>query len=137
MNEEITEKGEAIKEVEKLNVLGVSAIESNLKKALDKLFGNTFGNQANKKIYLLQKELIPYVKEYSHLRNKIGEDPKNVKGGMLNDSGMKDLLSLNQTYGDKDIEVECELPIKLLFLDCFSSNDRIVLEAFGIVEFQD
>lgn len=139
MSEETTKAGEVEvpEEVAKMNVVSISAMESNLKKALDRLFANTFGNQANKKIYALQKELIPYMEEYSYLRNKIGNDPKNVKGPILNELGMEELENLNQTIGMKEIDVKCELPIKLAFLDCFASNDRVLLETFGIVKFED
>ena len=139
MTEETT-KTEKVKVPEKINVLSVSSAESKLRTALDVLFMNTFGNQINKKIYALQKELLPYVDEYSHLRSKISNNPKNVKGEngeYLSDLGLEELLNLNKTIGSKEIDVKCELPIKLKFLDCFSSNNRILLEAFGICEFED
>lgn len=132
-----TEVKEEVKEPEKMNVLSIVIAESNLTKALDVLFSNSFGNQANKMIYDLEKELQPYVEEYNHLRTKITKDPKNVDGDKFSKKGMAELLKLNQTGGMKEVEVECRLPIKVQFLDCFCSKDRMVLEAFGICEFED
>lgn len=132
-----TEVKEESKEPEKMNVLSVAYPESNLLKALDVLFVNTFGNQANKKIYALQKELQPYIEEYNHLKKKIADDPKNVAGDRFSKKGMVQFTKLNRTEGMKEIEVKCELPIKVQFLDCFSSNNRMILEVFGICEFED
>jgi len=122
---------------EKVNILSLAIPESGLKKALDVLFANTFGNQANKKIYALQKEIQPYLEEYAHLRGKIAENPVNVDGDKFSGEGMIEFLNLNKTVGMKEVEFKCELPIKVQFLDCFSSNNRIVLEVFGICEFED
>ena len=133
------EKEEVTKEeaIQNINVLTVSIPESNLKIALDILFTNTFGNQANKKIYALQKELTPYIEEYNHLRSQITKDPKNVDGQKFSKEGLKELIALNTTVGLKQIVIKAELPIKVKFLDCFSSNDRMVLETFGICEFEE
>ena len=120
-----------------INVLTVTMPESNLKKALDILFMNSFGNQANKKIYALQKELQPHIEEYNHLRSLLAKDPKNVEGDKFSKEGLKELIALNSTVGLKPIVLKSELPIKVQFLDCFSSNDRMVLEVFGICEFED
>ena len=122
---------------EKINILSIAIPESGLKKALDVLFANTFGNQANKKIYALQKEIQPYLEEYAHLRGKIAKNPVNVDGDKFSGEGMIEFLNLNKTFGMKEVEFKCELPIKVQFLDCFSSNNRMVLEVFGICEFED
>ena len=117
--------------------LSVSLVGTPLKTALDVLFGNTFGNQVNKQIYSLQKELIPPVEEYSHLRDQIAKDPKNVNGQNFSEKGLKELVALNMDVGSKQIVLKTELPIKVKFLDCFTSNDRIILETIGICEFED
>jgi len=139
--EEKVEKEEEVKTEEEairgINVLTVSVPESPLKKALDILFTNSFGNQANKKIYALQKELGAHIDEYNHLRAQLTKDPKNVDGDKFSEKGMVELLNLNRTIGSKEIEFKVELPIKVKFLDCFSSNDRIILEVMRIAEFED
>ena len=132
---------EEVKDPEKIavHVLDIAIDGSALKTALDVLFVNTFGNKANKKIYALQKGLQPHIEEYAHLRSKLAKDPDLVENGgaTFNKTGMVHVQNLNETVGMKEVELECELPIKLKFLDCFSSNNRIVLEAFGIAEFED
>lgn len=133
----VEEVKESEEETAVTNVLTVCTPGSVLKKALDVLFANTFGNQVNKQIYELQMELEPYINEYNHLRNQIGKDPANVDGTMLSEKGLEELVALNSTVGMKQIKFKTQLPIKVKFLDCFCSNDRVILEATKIAEFED
>ena len=117
-----------------VSVLSVCVPESTLKTALDKVFNNSFGNQLNQQIYDLQLELEKYQNEYGHMRNQISKDPLNVSDNKYSDKGMGEVLNLNILYNDKKIELKSSLPIKIKLLDCFSSNDRRVLEKSGIIE---
>jgi len=132
--EEKVEPAEGLKNV---NVLTLTVPESTLKMAIDVLFTNTFGNQANKKIYALQKEIQKHIDEYNHLRTQLTKDPLNVEGEKFSKAGMKQLLELNQTVGAKQIQLGKLVPVEVQFLDCFSSNDRVVLESMGIAVFED
>lgn len=120
-----------------INALNIWFPESDLHIALGKLYKNSFGNQINKQIYTLQKELQPYIDEYIHLRDQIAKDPNNVNGKQFNEKGKEEVLKLNLDVGVKKIEVKTPLPIKLSFADCFTSNDRITLEGAGIAVFDE
>ena len=137
MTEEKATETEAKNGKVKLNVLAISSPQQPLKLALDKLYTESFGVQANKVIYKLQKELQPHANEYMHLRRKLEQEPGNVEGKKLSKKGLEELIKLNEEVAKNEIEVETLLPIKLKLLDCFSSNDRIMLEETGIAEFEE
>ena len=122
-----------------LNALVLSVPNSAVGKALNVLFTNSFGNQANKQIYALQKEIGVHLNEYNHLRSQLEKDPENLDEAKKNfvGKGLVELNNLNVTTGSQEIELEIALPIKLQFLPCFCSNDRVVLESMGIAEFED
>ncbi len=136
---ETEEEKEEEPKIRGLNALLLSIPDGGAKKAFDVLFTNSFGNQANKQIYSLQKELGVHIDEYNHLRAQLEKDPENLDKDKKKfiGKGLVELNNLNETVGLKEIELEVALPIKLRFLSCFCSNDRIVLESMGIAEFED
>jgi len=130
---------EEVKTVSAVNALSVALPEGGLRKALNVLFVNAFGNNANKQIYRLQKEIGPYAEEYRHLKSKIAQVKENVEEGgkEFSEAGIVELTKLHVMLLEKEVKFETPLPIKVPFLDCFSSNDRIILEETGIVEFEE